>query len=293
MSKTEAPGEPQFGAYRLSAGREALRRFGDLLPRYWMSALARHVSLAGVTDPIDVELFRGQRVRLHPSDNRCERRAVCGVRSWDAVERQALRDAIERQALEAAVEAAGPAGFHFVDAGANVGLYTLWARDVARSAGVAFRGLAVEPDPINRARLAFNLAASEALDVEIAPVALAAEAGAIRLLSEGLANRGEAQIAASAALGDVEVPARPLIDVVGDAGFQRIDAMKMDIEGHEARVLAPFLAAAPPPLWPRFLIVETGKAGAAPPLLKLLQGRGFTVARRLEMNTILTAPEPA
>ncbi len=283
MSETEAPRGPAFGAYRLNAVREAIRRLGDALPRYWMSALARRVSLAGVVDPIDIALFQGQRVRLYPRDNRCERRAVSGVGSWDPVERDTLR---------AAVAAAGARGFSFVDAGANVGLYTLWVHDVAQAAGVPFAGVAIEPDPINRARLRFNLEASGAETVTVAPVALSDAPGIVGLRSAGLANRGTAQVVDLGDAGVVEVPARPLLDVVREAGNTHIDAMKVDIEGQEMRVLPAFFDAAPRSLWPDLLIVETGKSGGEP-LLDLLTGRGYAVERSMTMNTILRAPAAA
>lgn len=269
--------QPPFGACRLSALREAIRAAGDAAPFYWMAELGRKAALGDAPGPFDVALFGTQRARLHPHDNRCERRAVSGIKFWDRAERAALRGAARQ---------AGADGFNFVDAGANVGLYTLSARADALAANVPFRGLAIEPDPINRARLSFNLMASAATDVQIAPVALSATPGKLHLLSTGLQNRGEVRRAETGAANTIQVDAKPLLDVITAAGLDRIDAMKIDIEGQEAAVLDPFLTDAPTALCPNLLIVETSRDGR-PTLIHLLESHGYEIDRRVDINTIM------
>lgn len=248
-----------------------------MAPFYWIAELARKTALGAAPGPFDIDIFNTQRARLHPHDNRCERRAIAGVKFWDGAERAALREAARDS---------GDAGFVFVDAGANVGLYTLSVRADAAALGTPFKALAIEPDPMNRQRLAFNLEASGATDVRIAPVALAATPGKLELLSVGLQNRGEVRLAKAGAADTVEVDALPLLDVVTGAGLDRIDAMKVDIEGQEAAVLDPFLLSAPNALKPRLLIVETSRDGR-PALIELLQGHGYAVDRRVDINTIM------
>jgi hypothetical protein len=43
----------------------------------------------------------------------------------------------------------------------------------------------------------------------------------------------------------------PLAHIIAAAGVNRIDTMKIDIEGFEDRALMPFIATAPRSLWPR------------------------------------------
>jgi hypothetical protein len=54
----------------------------------------------------------------------------------------------------------------------------------------------------------------------------------------------------------LEVPVKALLDLLVADGFDRVDAMKVDIEGFEDRVLPPFFSTAPRTLWPRLLILE-------------------------------------
>ena len=271
-------GPPPFGAHALPAILERLRRFGiglgrGLLAR-WATSLIRRACVLGRSDPFDIEPFPGQCARLYPRDNLSEKRVFSAVQFWDWAERAAL----------ARAAAARPSGFRFVDAGSNVGLYTLAARSAAHG---DFRALAIEPDAENLRRLRFNLAASGAGGaVTVAPVALSDKPGEA-VLGTGDGNRGE--IALGGGTG-VTVPTQPLLDLVQDAGFDRIDALKIDIEGMEAPVLAAFYATAPTALWPAIVLIEA-RRGAATPALAHLRATGYVELERTKMNVILGAPE--
>ncbi len=266
--------EPPFGAFALPRGLEALRRATAALPPSGAArraaSLVRRLCLLGRADPVDVEAFPGQRARLHPRDNLSEKRVFGTPRFWDAAERRALATAMRER----------PAPFRFVDAGANAGLYAL----AVRSLGPA-RILAIEPEPEMLRRLRTNLALSGAAEVTVAPVALAAEEGTVRLATPG-SNRGETRAAAD---GDgAAVPARPLLALLEAHGFDRVDALKIDIEGAEEPVLRAFLRDAPPARHPRLVILEATR-GAATPALALLAGAGYQTVERTRMNAILLA----
>ena len=268
---TEAP----FGVHALPARMERLRRFGLGLgtgsaARSLTSAI-RRACLLGRPDPFDVEPFPGQCARLHPRDNLSEKRVFGAVQFWDAAERAALMSHMGRS----------PAPFVFVDAGANVGLYTL----AVRSFG-PMRGAAIEPDPENLRRLRFNLAASGATEVAVVGCALSDARGEIELSAAG-GNRGE--ICGTSAMGSetARAPAKPLLDVVREAGLERIDAMKIDIEGMEEIVLRAFFERAPKVLYPGMIVLEA-RRGETTPALAFLTEHGYTPVRRTKMNAILT-----
>lgn len=263
-----------FGFYALSPARERLRRLGQSLgqgafARRICSVIRRIVS-AGRTGPFDVEAFPGQNARLYPAENLSDKRVFAGVQFWDAVERAALGAAV-RTADEPV---------YMVDAGANAGLYTLAVR--AEAGAKDLKVLAIEPDPENLARLRFNLAASNAApDVVVAPVALSDQNGETRI-AVSHANRGELT------MGDEGTPVemRPLLDLVIDAEFPRIDALKIDIEGMEDPVLTHYLSHAERPLWPRLVILEAQR-GEVTPALERLQSAGYHIQERTRMNAIL------
>ncbi|MEL6234718.1 MAG: FkbM family methyltransferase [Pseudomonadota bacterium] len=277
MQESVRPADPaEFGRFALPGPVEALRRLADRLPQgrlgLWGVSIIRRLCLAGRTAPFDVALFGSQRARLHPHDNRCEKRVFAGAHLWDGAERRHLN----------AMIAAGSGPFVFVDAGANVGLYTLSVRAACLAAGRALRAVAVEPDPDTLTRLRCNIELSGADEVTVVPAALADQAGTVSLAAAG-ANRGEVRVDAG---GTVEVAAQPLADVLGAAGVTRIDALKIDIEGMEAAVLGSFFATAPATLHPEVILLETGRSGNAALLAQLAQA-GYAPILRTRMNTIL------
>ncbi|MEM7711362.1 MAG: FkbM family methyltransferase [Pseudomonadota bacterium] len=271
--------EPPFGAYALPAWLEGLRRFGLCAGRSGLArricSVIRRICIAGRPDPFDVEPFPGQKARLYPRDNLSEKRVFSASQFWDHEEREVL--------AQAAAASASP--FMFVDAGANVGLYTL----AVLSTGPV-RGLAVEPDPENLRRLRFNLAASGGDTISVAGCALSDRDEEVFLAASDT-NRGEISLQATAAdQTAVKVRAKPLIDVVREAGLDRIDALKMDIEGMEAPVLEAFFNAAPAPLMPGLIILEA-RRGEETRALEVARQNGYIASRRTKLNVILTRPD--
>lgn len=144
--------------------------------------------------------------------------------------------------LEAALR---PGGF-FVDVGANVGVYTLWA---ARCVGEEGRVEAFEPVPEPRAWLERNVALNGFTQVSILPKGLGESPGRITLYrplrASGLSSRYLAERD-----GPVEVEVTTLDDHFAD-GRATPDLLKIDVEGMELEVLKggrALLAAAEPPL---------------------------------------------
>ncbi|MEM1383926.1 MAG: FkbM family methyltransferase [Pseudomonadota bacterium] len=237
-----------------------------------MTSAVRRFCTAGRSGPFDVEAFPGQQVRLYPGDNLCEKRVFAAAQFWDWAEREALAAAISGT----------PGPFRFVDAGANVGLYSLAVRSLAGGGGML--GLAIEPDPTNLARLRVNLAASDASEIRVVPVALGV--GGSLVLADAT-NRGEIRAVESGA-GET-VSARPLLDLVREAGLTGIDALKIDIEGAEAPVLAAFFDQAPRALWPQLVIIEA-RNGEETEALAVLRDKRYVPAGRTKLNGIFTAP---
>ncbi|MCA8893960.1 MAG: FkbM family methyltransferase, partial [Amphiplicatus sp.] len=240
-------GEPPFGALRPSPAQERARALAHQLPtNYAGRKLASlFLGLAGGRQKraFDVEIFRGQKARLHPFDNICEKRVYLTPQLWDPQERAFLSQYI--------ASLTSP-DFFFADIGANVGLYTLFARGEAVLTGKAFRAICVEPDPEMRARLMQNVAFSDAQgEVTVLPFAATQTPARLRF-SINRESRGMSHIAPD---GEMEVEGRPLLSLL--EGAPRIDAMKIDIEGHEHAALAAFFASAPRALWPRLLMMET------------------------------------
>lgn len=90
----------------------------------------------------------------------------------------------------------------------------------------------------------------------------------------------------------IRVDVVTLADVVREAGLRRIDCLKVDVEGHEANVIQPYLRGSPRALWPRHLIVELGQAHRSgqrsPGLAARLVAWGYRPVLRTRLNGLFT-----
>jgi FkbM family methyltransferase len=269
-----------FGALAPSPFDRAIMALTGRMPESWVGlklamALRRLVTMRMETaGALDVERWR-LRMRLHPRDNGCEKNLLFTPQMYEPPEREELARDI------ASVGASGRA-FVFVDIGANVGLFSLFVAATARIARI----LAIEPEPGNFARLAFNVAANPGLPVT--PLALAlgdAEGTACIVLNAR--DRGGTRMAAGGTQGGVEVKCRPLLAVIRAAGLTAIDALKIDVEGAEDKVLLPFFRDAPAALWPGLIVIEDSSAEWSTDLFALLASKGYEVSSRSRQNVML------
>lgn len=271
----------QFGTYALSPGREAVRQLAgrcDRRSRGLGSAL-RKLAVVGRAEPFDIEPRPGYRMRLWPSQNHHDKRVFLDAGF------SAEGDAASHFHRIAA--AAEGETFHVVDVGANVGVTALLAATAAQAAGKTLSLLAIEPHPALAERLAFNLSAS-GVAARIEAVAVSDDEGVARLASRTW-NLGQSQIGGPSG---VEVPVRRLAALIGEAGFSRIDLMKVDVEGHEARALKPYFATVERALWPATLMVETD-FDADGAVERFLTGLGYHVTFRGGADIVLAlGPAP-
>lgn len=277
-SREEAP----FGAYPPSPFQNWARARAGAMPDTWAgkraAMLLRRIAGTKTGRPFDVAVFDAARARLHPYDNNSEKRVYATPQFWDAAERAVLAEAIGSEAKDA---------FLFADIGANAGLYTLFAICAARNAGRPLQVVALEPEPTVRARLTFNLKASNAEDaVTVLPWA-ATDVARQLTFAVDTKNRGENKIVSENAADALTVEGRPLADAFNAAGFSHVDAMKIDIEGAEAPALAALFDEKHKALWPRMIIMETFHDKGADSALRLCLHHGYEIALQTKLNSIL------
>jgi FkbM family methyltransferase len=265
-----------FGTYPPNFLQSTVRDIGQRLPLNWpgrrLSGWLRFLLQSTARRPIDVMVL-DQRMRLHLGDNACERRVMVTPQYFDPDELKILRSVIKP-------------GFQFVDLGANVGIYSVF---VGTQAGPGARVLAIEPQASLLGRLRENIALN-GLDVMIAPVAVSDHDGTIEFavdlnnlgftsLDVTRKGRGERRI--------VQLPVRKLLPLVREHGFERIDALKADIEGAEDLALIPFMEEAPRALWPRVIILEMSPKDWRRDCVGFLRGVGYDVEQVPSGNCVL------
>ncbi len=222
--------------------------------------------------PIDTEVL-GVRMRLAPHNNVCEKRILFTPQYFDPAERAFIAPYLGE-------------GVVFVDIGANVGGYALWAAGLA---GSGSNIVAVEPEPEVFGRLCFNIGINAGASVKAINTAVADMNGRLTLFIDRR-NRGgtSVRIAKDAPDGGerIDVPATTLLDLVSTEKLERIDVLKVDVEGTEDMVLVPFLRDAAPGLLPRLLVLNHLRSQWAEDLPSLLEDKGYRLATTTPANDL-------
>ena len=234
--------------------------------RPWMSRLV-NLLRAG---PLDVS-YQGASFRFYHQASATERGALFNP-DYNREELDFLRGYV-------------PAGGNFVDVGANVGTYAL---PLARHVGANGRVIAIEPHPVTHARLAFNCASSGLTQVTLIAAAAGDLDGELMIETDG-DNLGASHVVTSqASASAIKVPSRTLQGILDQAGLSRVDALKIDVEGFEDRVLTGFFATAPQALWPRAVVIEhLSRAEWQADCIADMIRRGYALAGQTRSNTFL------
>lgn len=220
--------------------------------------------------PVDIEAL-GAQMRLYPEGNVCEKRILFTPQYFDVEERRLLALRIRP-------------GFHFIDIGANIGAYSLF---VAGLAGHSARILAVEPQPDIFARLTYNIGLNPFGTIKAVDCAVADKPGELTLFLDPR-NKGESsvRILGSSQSAAVKVPATTLLALMQAEGYERLDAIKLDVEGAEDLILEPFLKEAPESLWPDLIVIEDSTARWQTDLHQLFSARGYMLLARTRLNLV-------
>lgn len=126
-------------------------------------------------------------------------------------------------------------GMTFLDVGANVGYFSLLAASLVGKTG---RVYAVEPSPYAHRRLEDTVRANGLSQLRVCPIGLSAGAGVLNLYLPPEADGFHSPTMSGDFGGPVvEVPVRRLDDSLDEWGVETVDLMKLDVEGHEPRVL--------------------------------------------------------
>ena len=178
----------------------------------------------GAETPFDMPWYHGLRLRLFLG-NELSRQVFIG-------------GCIEPNEMALFAEVLRP-GMVFIDVGANEGIFTLLAAAIM---GPDAQVIAIEPSSREYTRLLHNLVANKLTSVSVCQVALSDRTGQGELVIADAVHSGHNTLGAFVhedvyALRRELVDLRKLDDVVKDAGMNRVDVVKIDAEGAEARIL--------------------------------------------------------
>jgi FkbM family methyltransferase len=266
------PSPAPFGAFAPNAAQAAiiaLAQRSRLKRGAFRPMLSRLVNLLRA-GPLDVP-YQGASFRFYHQASATERGALFNP-DYNLEELDFLRSHT-------------PAGGVFVDVGANVGTYAL---ALARHVGADGKVIAIEPHPVTHARLAFNNSASGTTQVKLVAAAAGPADGDLMIETDG-DNLGASHIVSGKASSKaIQVPSLRLQRILEEAGVSRVDALKIDVEGFEDRVLSGFFRQAPPSLWPHAVVIEhLSKNEWLEDCIADMRARGYVETGRTRSNTLL------
>lgn len=256
-----------YGTHALKGYRKFLHTISINLnnSKFWfkIALVLRKLTLQNRLEVVDAAPSRGLRVRLYPLDNIGDRLALFMPWYFEWAEFEVMEELFNE-------------GGTFLDVGANTGYYSLVASKLAGKKG---KVIAVEPNPIMYNRFLFNLGANEGTEnVYPFDIGLADKVGEFSLsLDPG--NLGGATIMREYGEHSVKVKCRPLTDLLQEQKIERIDFMKIDVEGAEPIILNPFFEKAEKSLWPEFILIET--TNGIP-----FEKNGYKQIRKTKNNTV-------
>lgn len=257
--------EAPFGTYAPGEARNlilAVIQHSKLKRGAFRPLMSRLIGAA----PVDT-IYQGAKFRFHHRDSATEMGALFNP-EYNIGELEFLRRRLQP-------------GSTFVDVGANVGTFTL---PIATHIGRDGRVIAIEPHPTAFRRLSFNAGELQFSNVTLLNCAIGEKEGQLSI-STDQANLGACRISDSG----VSVPAKTLLGVVTDCGADRIDALKVDVEGYEDKVLMPFFRQAPRSLWPATVAIEhLERDNWSEDCIEHMKLAGYREVTKTRSNTLLT-----
>jgi FkbM family methyltransferase len=181
-----------------------------------------------------------------------------------------------------------------VDCGAHVGLYSAIA---ARLVGDEGRVVAVEPNPATAALLRRNLAGARSARVVEAALGAGERHATLHLGKTGNSAFDSVTDSASEFRGDevVEVAAMSLDELLASVGSPKVELLKLDVEGHELRILegamASIRAGRLPLMIVEFTEANARAAGGTRALAAALRELGYRL-HRLDPVALRLVSEP-
>ena len=233
-----------FGTYQLSG----LGRFMWRLAEWRFFSLAVRKAVRSVVGryfggPFDEEV-EGIRFRTYPTDNYDDRKIISKRRLPERLEHKVLTPYLKP-------------GVTFVDVGANIGTYSLYAAELGANV------FAIEANPASAEKLAFNIRVNRYNKVELARTAVGEVSDKMQLWSES-SNSGFSTLVKELTKGKwngnwrpTEVTIQPLKEILKNCKMETKMVLKLDVEGFEDRVLLPYLNSSKPSKWPSVVLLET------------------------------------
>ena len=262
--KFELRNEP-YGHYELKGYRKLLYDLAQGLPANFigkkLGLVLRKMVLQNRLRVVDADPI-GFKLRFYPLDNLGDRYMLFLPQFYEKAEFALIEKILQADSV-------------FVDIGANAGVYSLVAAKKITNVG---KIIAIEPNPLMVERFKTNLRFNGKEDlVDIIEYGVADKEGEFELALDAK-NMGGSSIINDYGGDKIKIKCYPLLQLL-ETRTDKIDILKIDVEGADALVMDAFLNSAPKHLFPRFIMIET-------PENLNIESFGYRIHIKLEQNTI-------
>lgn len=279
----EAESAPSFGHYSPPTWCQLLIALCQRLPtRSWLGKrlafIMRKPILLRQQAPIDIT-SSGLKFRLYPKKNLSDKRLLCTPDLLDGIERTYFAKELPKNAV-------------VFDVGANIGGYGLMLATARKDLKV----YCVEADPhiVRRLNLhiEFNSLAKQCHCIQ---AAASAQNGHVELFLDNQ-NQGRNSLMeefvnqeklSKQTTQSVRVPAYTLQSLMSLNELEKIQLLKMDIEGFELPVLQQFFEQVDKARWPEFIQLEQHRQESNNGAVLLALQVGYHQVFQTRMNTVL------
>ena len=184
--------------------------------------------------------YYGSKFFLYPFDNATDNKMIISSKKYEKEELNLLKNLKKKD------------NSIFLDIGANMGYYSIMSSNYGFKKIYAFEPV---PKMINRIQQHIKINNLENL-IEVIPYAIGEENKKVSLYEEPTNYGGSSLFQASQRTNEIKVKMISLNEFISQNSIKNIDALKIDVEGYEDRVLMPFFKNSPVTLFPKLVIIE-------------------------------------
>ena len=216
-------------------------------------------------------IYNGLKIRLSPFGNTIESKILLSSK---------IREEIELNEVKKAVISEGT----FIDVGANVGYYSLFAAKFGATKIISF-----EPNPVLCERFKKNIELNKfEKKIDLFECALGNKRGNTRLYLNKNDIGSSSLLKNSLFTNFINVEVFSLIEILNTKDIKKIDVLKIDVEGFEDKIMKPFFEKSNKKLYPKIMIIEdSGKAEWKWDLISWMYKHGYKLVNRTKSNLIL------
>ncbi len=213
----------------------------------------------------------------------------------DYVTAHILADSIYEPTITSLTTGLLKEGAVFVDVGANVGYYTLLASVLVGAGGMV---VAIEPNPDTVERLRRNIRLNKFTNIFTVPVAATETEQYLEFFEADVSNTGKSSLSSKNARSSKSAVVRgiPLDEIIQGHNIQRVDLVKIDVEGAELRVLQGMSAIMetfrPTIITELFPELLANLGASVDQVAECFRYKGYVLAQQIDANNYLWAPDP-